>query len=515
MGEVLIAREAIAARAHPDASEMPGGSIAVGTELRLLERAGDWVLVQTPSGDQWWVEEHGLEPVTPRARAPRRYPGLLVGTLLMAAVLAALGVGLLLGTDDSSGPTSVTEPTGASDPLDTIAQVLPSPSASISLPDDPPDTVGATATSVEPNRSWTASLGVDPAPDPVLTGAVVVVPTRDGSAAAFDRMTGGIVWRAVVEPGFDTRAAAISGDDLVVLAAGTEVMAVEPGAGEERWRLAVPGEVTELEAIGADAVVGGVGFVMHLDARSGDVRWVATLSSSSDRRTGDPTAVRITVVDGLLIVGDLTTNAAEVGMWAFDAASGSLRWQVDGVPFALSQTVDADGDVVALGWQEGITAFATSDGRRLWEYPTGRFPSEIEAPGGIIAWDQSNGVLSGVSLLDAVSGAPVWSVDAGVRGLSHDTIVLRTDDGLAGASLATGEVRWELVESIGPVDVVGDRIVTVTMDQRVLIVAVEDGTVLDTRPITEPDFVAWSVTADEAGVLARPEEGGQLVYIAL
>ena len=123
----LLAAEALAARAHPDPAEASGGRIEAGTELRELERVGEWVRVLTPSGDRWWVDGRRLtavvaptrsppagppplHPVAPEApsgpdadRSTRRFPRVLVGVVVLAVILAGIGGVLLL---DRSEPTT-------------------------------------------------------------------------------------------------------------------------------------------------------------------------------------------------------------------------------------------------------------------------------------------------------------------------------------------------------------------------------------------------------------------------
>lgn len=141
MPPTLRPSEAIAARAHPDPTEAPSGRIEAGTELAELERMGDWVRVETPSGARWWVDGRRLvsvalppEPVEPslpvvppsaepsapppppqppaepgaevqpREAPPepgRRRPRLLVGVLVLAVLLAGVGAVMLL---TSTGP---------------------------------------------------------------------------------------------------------------------------------------------------------------------------------------------------------------------------------------------------------------------------------------------------------------------------------------------------------------------------------------------------------------------------
>jgi hypothetical protein len=132
----LLAEDALAARVHPDAAEAPSGRIEAGTELAELERIGDWVRVETPAGDRWWVDGRrliALPPPPAAAEAPpvpmelqpsppppppsrpqetepagvpaetelrRRFPPLLVGVVVAAVLLAGLGVVLLsMGSD--------------------------------------------------------------------------------------------------------------------------------------------------------------------------------------------------------------------------------------------------------------------------------------------------------------------------------------------------------------------------------------------------------------------------------
>ena len=69
MSPALVAVDAVAGRVNPDPAEAPTSRIEAGTELRELERLGDWVRVETPSGDRWWVDGRRLSAAPP-GRSP-------------------------------------------------------------------------------------------------------------------------------------------------------------------------------------------------------------------------------------------------------------------------------------------------------------------------------------------------------------------------------------------------------------------------------------------------------------
>jgi hypothetical protein len=264
--------------------------------------------------------------------------------------------------------------------------------------------------------------------------------------------------------------------------------------------------------VGTDALVGGAGYVTRIDTGSAATRWITPLTARADPTVGAASPSRITDVGGVLVVGAFTVNEADIALWALEPDTGAVRWQVDFVPFAVDQAATPAGDVIVLSREGGVTAFETAGGQRLWDRPGPSETITFVSPtrDGVIADEEST-----ASLLDPASGTAVWSATGTVWGAAGDVAILRTPEGLTGVASATGETRWQLAETISTASVLDDRVVVVTADQRVLVVASDSGAVLTTSAITEPGFVAAYLVADESGALALPETGGPLVYVAL
>jgi hypothetical protein len=284
MGTFLIAGEALAARADPDASEAPGGWIDAGTELRELERAGDWVRVETPRGDRWWVDGRRLtasprtasapiasapaEPGSPpptlavgqpgEPRAPsgpesapqhRQFPRVLVGAAVVAALLAGLGAGLLLNGSDQTtiapAPTTIAPaPTTIAPAPTTIAPapttIAPAPTTIAPAPtttgpaDDPDGQLAvdqalarqALLTIDDFPEGWVAESpeeNTDGEPDPIACFGA-------GPGSIFAQLDG----REVDSPDFSSEPEALSVGQSVVMADDEEMaIAVMEGFGVE------------------------------------------------------------------------------------------------------------------------------------------------------------------------------------------------------------------------------------------------------------------------------------------
>jgi outer membrane protein assembly factor BamB len=341
---------------------------------------------------------------------------------------------------------------------------------------------------------------------------VAVVATTSGSATGYDRATGEILWRVDLAPGFRSSVAVTPDQQALIMGAGTTLASLDPISGGERWRVALPGEVRFIQMVGTDAVVSGAGYVTRVDTQSAATRWITPLTEQADPTTGEASPYRVRDVGGVLVVSAFTVTEPQIALWALEPDTGAVRWQVDSLPFALFVAATPAGDVIALSWEGGVAAFETVGGQRLWDRPSSAETRTILVPtrDGVIAEEESV-----ASLLDPASGASVWSATGTVWGAAGDTTVLRTPEGLTGVATATGEIRWQLTEAISTADVLDDRVVVVTADLRVLVVAGDTGAVLTTSAITEPGFVAWYLVADENGALALPETGGPLVYVAL
>jgi outer membrane protein assembly factor BamB len=273
-----------------------------------------------------------------------------------------------------------------------------------------------------------------------------------------------------------------------------QVVGLAAADGTERWRYDAEGDTGGL-VLGREGdlvvVATDEDVVVGLDDGSGTPRW------SADAR-GDALSV---VASGRVVVTE------DDRVRALATEDGSEVWsaplEADG-----ASVLSNDDDVVLVADGEGtVTAFALSDGDRLWSYDSGGRSVEAQIVEGdvFVAAGEEGDDRGRIARLALDSGEPVWEeqvggnaffggADGGVAVFFWD----EADDGsvmAAGFDVATGDRRWR-----GPI---GD-------DQSATVIAVESGRAI----VTDPGQVTAYDVATGDRVWRKSAEGGDEVPLA-
>jgi|GEM_PF-2491886 len=232
-------------------------------------------------------------------------------------------------------------------------------------------------------RRWTASL--DRSVMGLAVGDGRVVAATEGTVAAFGLEAGAEQWRHPVDGTVSTAPTAADGTAAVGLESG-DLVALDAGSGDERWRASIGEGVEHAPAVGGERVYApGEASVVAFDASDGTERWTVETEYSV---SGAPVAT----VDGVY-VGALNENAGRTptgdgtetptpyptDTYGYGAVlrslapdDGSEQWRTTltgkwyftaGVPTIRFGTV---GDRVLVGVQSTLAALDAADGDRLW-----------------------------------------------------------------------------------------------------------------------------------------------------
>ncbi len=317
-----------------------------------------------------------------------------------------------------------------------------------------------TQTAPQDGRVSVLALEQDLTPDPALATRTIVVPpatpvadwsqpggTADNSpphstgAAVLER-----AWRTSLGEGSNDRVKlaappVIAGGTLFFLDADHRVHAVSASNGDRIWSERIrPGEGRDRVARGGGIaasggrvfVTSGFGFIVALDAASGDEIWRVT--------AGAPFQSAPTVAGGRVFA---ITNDSE--LIALDAGTGAVAWNYQAIAESArilsAPSVAVDGETVVAPFASGeIVALLTANGRRLWSDSLSR-----------------SGRLTSLSAINDIAGRPV--IDNGVAyAASHSGILgaidLRTGQRIWARSFASTQTPW----------VAGDIVYAVSVD---------------------------------------------------
>mgnify|MGYP000227022450 CR=1 FL=1 len=271
---------------------------------------------------------------------------------------------------------------------------------------------------LDPDRSdpvWSAPLPDGSGGAPALADDAVLVTTRAGDVAAFDRASGDERWRVDVGPPLGTPTVAgghcYVGDDTgrltaVDLAAGAQCRRYSPLAtgaavlGSDRGSLTAPAiegatAYVALDAREADDWDERGVRIAALDLESGDVSWY--YDAVADGPVRSPA-----VADGVVYAA--TGNA----LHAIDAADGTRRWRFATGFDETSRPAVADGTVYVSA--KNVYALDAATGAERWRlvnraYGTGFSAQKPRQDAPVAADDR---VFVGLGALDAATGDPLW-----------------------------------------------------------------------------------------------------------
>jgi outer membrane protein assembly factor BamB len=286
---------------------------------------------------------------------------------------------------------------------------------------------------------------------PLIRGGRVFVGSEAGRFFALDSATGRPSW--TFDAGHPVSSAARSAGGGVFFVAnefrrggGTSrpvargaLLALEANSGAERWSFEhdglfsqpVPAGDLLLVAAGSVSRTDPHWFLHAIDVSSGEPRWSRKLRG---RQPGLPI-----VAEGRLFVAAYA-NASPAGnrsgpplpsLYAFDPASGETLWQHRGAPYQSGLRAAVAGDSVFFGTNRGIQALAATSGARLWRWaPGGEVASESLAAGDLVVVPAQAA---------QHEDAPATDGHAHLESLTH------------AIEPATGALRWSLAAGENPV----------------------------------------------------------------
>jgi outer membrane protein assembly factor BamB len=394
---------------------------------------------------------------------------------------------------------------------------------------------GARAETPDDGRVSILAFEQQLAPSPELAGRTITVPpsttvtdwsqpggTADNSppqpsgSAVLER-----AWRADLGEGSNQRSQVaappvIADGRLFFLDADHRVHAVSASDGERFWsetlrpeegrdRVARGGGVAA--AGGRVFVTTGFGFIVALDAASGDEIWRTTADA--------PLQSAPTVANGRLYA---ITNDSE--LLAIDVNTGEVVWthQAIAEPARIlsASSVAVDSDSVVAPFASGeLVALLASNGRRLWSDAlsrTGRLTSlsainDIAGrpvlQDGVVFAASHSGVLAAIDLRSGQRGWARAFASTQTPWLAGSVLYAVSVDGeLVAFDAATGNVYWVQqlrryvdeddrtgrVAWAGPI-MVGGRLVLANSEGDVVAVSPTDGQTLATADVEQPVFI--------------------------
>jgi outer membrane protein assembly factor BamB len=289
----------------------------------------------------------------------------------------------------------------------------------------------------DPLAWWRVGLG-GPAGAPVVAGGVVYVADAN-QLRALDAITGAERWRA----GLTTEVLAslaldVASNTIVAVDANGVVVALDLG-GQGKWRTALNRHVESSPVIAAGLVVLGAGSeLVALDLTSGGEVWRATLTGS--------------IFSSPAVVNDRVVVGSGSSLHARDLATGTPNWEFDtGAPVTATPTIAAD-TVFAGNWDGSFLALDLATGSERWRIGFGGGIFASAAAAGDLVWIGDG--FGRFVALEAATGTERWRIDTGSELRSSPVVVDELVILLDGTGLLrvlggpTGEEAWRY--GVGP-----------------------------------------------------------------
>jgi outer membrane protein assembly factor BamB len=315
---------------------------------------------------------------------------------------------------------------------------------------------------------WTSAVGGHiVTASPIVADGRVYVATTDladgdrGTIVALDLVTGATVWTVHTDvpmrggpafvPARDGR-----GGTLVVARIDGAVLAFDAATGRAVWReelsTGLPAEAGAVFGTPAsddgDVIIGHQRKLAVLDGQTGMPEW--TIDPVPEGRNSQSLAA-VAIGDGAVIG---TFNRAFGGVGAWDRATGSRLWRVEGdslVAINASPVIDErGGSVFVVTGMDEVLALALSDGELRWHHG-------LDAAG--FHWGNAtigtpamaHGVLVVPTLyrdlvaLDATDGVELWRATASAPSALRATHYRGAGEaGFAASPVITGDVVWSV-----------------------------------------------------------------------
>ncbi|MEJ6388644.1 PQQ-like beta-propeller repeat protein [Gymnodinialimonas ulvae] len=270
---------------------------------------------------------------------------------------------------------------------------------------------------------WTADIGQGNSrrnritADPVSDGARVFTMDASAGVVATDLTSGGAVWSADLQPGFD-RGGSVSGGGLAV-SGGTlfattgfgELVALDTASGAVQWR-------QRLDAgIGAPTISGGIVYIVSrnnqawaLEAANGRLIWQVPSTTNDPLLSGGAAPA---VTDRIVVFpfgsGELSGTLRRSGapLWATSVAGGRSGVAYANINDVTSDPVIANGRVFAGNQSGRVVSISAGTGTRLWTAEEGAYSPVLNTGGDLFFVSDRNELIR----LDADTGARVWGTE--------------------------------------------------------------------------------------------------------
>ena len=253
--------------------------------------------------------------------------------------------------------------------------------------------------------------------DPVSDGARVFAMDATAGVSAIDLATGGTVWSADLQPGFDRGGSvsggglALSGGTLYVTTGFGELIALDPASGAVRWR-------QRLDAgIGAPTVSGDTVYIVSrnnqawaLEASNGRLVWQVPATTTEPLLSGAAAPAvtnRITVFP--FGSGELagTLRRSGAALWTTTVSGGRSGAAYANINDVTSDPVVVGGRIYAGNQSGRVVAIDAGTGSRVWTAEEGAYSPVLATGGDLFFVSDRNELIR----LDADSGARIWGTE--------------------------------------------------------------------------------------------------------
>lgn len=231
---------------------------------------------------------------------------------------------------------------------------------------------------------------------PAINGSVIYAAAADGTVEAFDKISGKSLWDVELEVPL-SGGVGVYEDALFLGSSDGFVLKVDAGSGEVQWTSRLNGEVMAVPASNGEVVLVHTldGKFQGLDFATGELLWTydSNVPVLTLRGSCNP-----------LLNGDVVyVGFANGRVLAFEVETGGIIWEAR---VAISQgrseierVVDIDGTMTLLGdelfvasYQGRIMAINTTDGRRLWQNNVSSFSGVSQGFGNVYVADEDGTV---------------------------------------------------------------------------------------------------------------------------
>ena len=298
---------------------------------------------------------------------------------------------------------------GCSTLSDTFSSVLPKEDP------NPPKALQAIQSSANVATVWQTNTGSNTAKDYVRLspniGDSAVFVAGGGSASAWDKRTGKLLWRRAIS---EEITAGVNGGEGLIFLGTTEgnAIALDSRNGETRWVEPLDSEVLSVSAArnGRVAFRSSDGKLSGLATQTGETVWQQTRPTPilSLRSAGVP-----------VIVGDVVIAGFDNGtLTAFDVQSGTSFWEaLLSIPRGsndLDKITDVDGKLAvvgsalfAAGYNGQIAGVDMREGNIVWAEPFSSHAGVAANQDGVYASNERGEIWK----LRPKTGEPVWKMD--------------------------------------------------------------------------------------------------------